>query len=125
MGWLSPIVIVAKILLQYLWLLKLDWDDSLPDNLCQHWRNWCSQHGHLNAIQLPRWSFYSPQAQLIEIHGVSDASKDTYAAVACLRVVQDSQLHVSFQLAKTRVAHLKTLSIPRQILHQSTAVFLQ
>lgn len=30
MGWISPVTITVKILLQKLWLRKLDWDDVLP-----------------------------------------------------------------------------------------------
>ena len=33
MGWLSFIVISVKILLQSLWLLKVGWDDALPDHI--------------------------------------------------------------------------------------------
>lgn len=37
LGWLSPVTIVAKILLQNLWLSKLDWDTPLPNELASSW----------------------------------------------------------------------------------------
>lgn len=30
MGWIAPIIISAKVFMQSLWLLKCDWDDTLP-----------------------------------------------------------------------------------------------
>ena len=33
MGWLAPVTIVGKILLQKLWLQKQDWDHALPSDL--------------------------------------------------------------------------------------------
>ncbi|XP_036320401.1 uncharacterized protein LOC118734827 [Rhagoletis pomonella] len=33
LGLLTPIIVIAKIILQEIWLLKLDWDESLPQNL--------------------------------------------------------------------------------------------
>ena len=113
MGWLSPIVISVKILLQSLWLLKVGWDDALPDHIVSLWKSWQEQSYTLSSIQLPRWSCYSPQTQVVEIHGFADASRDAYAAVIYLRVVQNSEVFVSLQIPKTHVAPIKTLSIPR------------
>lgn len=31
LGWVSPCVILAKKLVQDIWLAKIDWDDNLPD----------------------------------------------------------------------------------------------
>ena len=47
------------------------------------------------------------------MHGFADASKQAYAAVIYFRVIRNSQVFVSLLVAKTRVAPLKTLSIPR------------
>lgn len=33
LGFLSPIIITAKILMQELWTLKLNWDDPLPESI--------------------------------------------------------------------------------------------
>ncbi|XP_051157988.1 uncharacterized protein LOC127279591 [Leptopilina boulardi] len=42
-GWLSPILIVAKVIMQDLWRAKLGWDESLPDALSQRWITFKSQ----------------------------------------------------------------------------------
>ena len=47
------------------------------------------------------------------MHGFADASKQAYGAAIYLRVILGSSVEVTFQLAKTRVAPIKTLSLPR------------
>ncbi|XP_049301860.1 uncharacterized protein LOC125775373 isoform X1 [Bactrocera dorsalis] len=37
LGVLSPLVITSKIIMQELWLLKLDWDESVPQHIHQAW----------------------------------------------------------------------------------------
>ena len=40
LGWISPATIVAKILLQSLWLQKLTWDEPLPNDVSEKWTRW-------------------------------------------------------------------------------------
>ncbi|XP_014215747.1 uncharacterized protein LOC106644640 [Copidosoma floridanum] len=112
LGWFSLVIIVPKMLLQSLWLLKISWDTPLPDSVVEPWVRWLSEIPQLNQVRIPRWNFYSPSIRL-EIHGFADASKSAYAAVVYTRVVVENVVHVSLQIAKTRVAPLKVLSIPR------------
>ena len=50
----------------------------------------------------------------IEIHGFSDASEDAYSGVVYLRMTDDQDnTHISLVVAKTRIAPLKRLSVPR------------
>ena len=67
----------------------------------------------ISQIRIPRWTGFTPQNKLLEIHGFADASKFAYGAVVYLRLIKDHVVSVSLQLAKTRVAPLKILSIPR------------
>ncbi|KAL7730613.1 hypothetical protein ACLKA6_000604 [Drosophila palustris] len=39
MGWLSPIVITAKMLMQVLWKTKLKWDDHVPTDVQKSWES--------------------------------------------------------------------------------------
>ena len=49
----------------------------------------------------------------MEIHGFCDSSKELYCAVVYFRFVYNESVKVSFLAAKTKVAPLKTLTIPR------------
>ena len=40
LGWFSPSMIKAKILLQRLWERKIDWDEAVPQDLLDIWRRW-------------------------------------------------------------------------------------
>lgn len=32
-GWLAPVIISAKLIIQNLWIQKMDWDEKIPDEL--------------------------------------------------------------------------------------------
>ncbi|XP_012227904.1 uncharacterized protein [Linepithema humile] len=112
LGWAAPVVIVAKILLQELWLLRCDWDAPLPDTLLQRWSDYVAEN--LNKIRIPRWTGQHSSDLAYEIHGFADASSRAYAAVVYLRVLHSlSSFQISLLVAKTKVAPVKTVSIPR------------
>ncbi len=54
MGWFSPTIITMKILLQRLWELKLDWDESIPPNIHDTWSRWRSELPLLATKSIPR-----------------------------------------------------------------------
>lgn len=113
MGWIAPVIISAKIFMQSLWLLKCDWDDPLPDDYLKQWESWIEKLPAINSLCIPRFVEYTPETLICEIHGFADASEKAYAAALYLRVISASEVHCTLQIAKTRVAPLKTLSIPR------------
>ena len=43
MGFVCPVVMEAKKILQKLWKLKQGWDDEIPDDLQYHWNKWKSE----------------------------------------------------------------------------------
>ncbi|XP_043466289.1 uncharacterized protein LOC122501089 [Leptopilina heterotoma] len=112
-GWLAPIIIVAKVLMQDLWRNQLDWDDHLPATLTQRWLAFIDHLPLLSMIRCPRWIGTQPD-DLIELHGFGDASAIAYAAVVFLRIRKSNGTFLSRIVAsKTRVAPVKTISIPR------------
>lgn len=114
LGLISPVLIRAKIILQELWLLKIDWDDPLSPDMQQRWATFRNQLHELNQLSIPRWIGLAQSTATIEIHGFSDASLLAMAAVLYVRVC-DKNHHflVPLVCSKTRVAPLKRLTIPR------------
>ncbi|CAB0031154.1 unnamed protein product [Trichogramma brassicae] len=111
-GWISPVLITLKIFMQSLWLLTKEWDTPLPDAEIEKWRAFEVDLQELPSVTIPRWNGYMPGTH-IELHGFADASKFAYAAVLYLRLICQGQARVTLLASKTKVAPLKTLSIPR------------
>jgi len=69
---------------------------------------------YLESVRIPRWTEQHQDNSILEIHGFADASNRAYAAVMYLRVGHSSNdFRISLICAKTKVAPVKTLSIPR------------
>ena len=113
MVWLFPITVVGKVFMQNLWLTKLNWDDELTIEWQNVWRNWEAQLPFINGITIPRWNCYKPQAEVIQLHVFSDASKSAYGSAGYLRIISNSEVFVSLQSSKSKVAPLELLSIRR------------
>jgi hypothetical protein len=108
-GWISPILLLAKSFLQSLWLHPLEWDSILPRDLAATWDNLLQSLLSSPPFSIPRT--VSPHSGLLQLHGFCDASKRGYAAVLYVRSVNHGS--VSLLVAKSRVALLKLLSIPK------------
>ncbi|XP_063986879.1 uncharacterized protein LOC135167504 [Diachasmimorpha longicaudata] len=121
LGLLSPVVIRAKALLQQLWLEKLDWDEELPVHLVQEWVRFREELAQVDQLSIPRWMGYKKDSR-VEIHGFSDASLLAMSAVVYLKVTSEDGVSISLAVAKTKVAPLKKLTIPR--LELNAAVIL-
>lgn len=113
LGLLAPTVIISKILLQKLWLSKLDWDTPVPSDIADTWNNFIATLNNLNELKIPR-HVMSDYIQNKELHIFTDASQNAYGACAYTRTYNiDSPVIVKLLCAKSKVAPLKTISIPR------------
>lgn len=128
LGFLSPIIITAKILIQELWSIKLGWDDPLPKQMTEKWHQFVYNLQSLDMIAIPRWLNYKADYD-IELHGFCDASQQTIAATVYMRSNnKQGEITVRLVAAKTKVAPLKRLTIPRLELsgaHLLTKLVLQ
>ena len=112
LGWISPVIVTLKIFMQSLWLLTKEWDQELPLQQVEYWRECYASLSALSNLKIPRWIGLSSISQPCEFHCFADASKAAYAGVVYLRVLSNKP--VVFLLgSKTKVAPIKTLSIPR------------
>lgn len=113
LGWLAPIIVRAKLLVQTAWLQQLDWDAPLAGEEAVLWFGLEEELPLLEEIRLPRWFRCDDPACILELYGFSDASERAYAAVVYLRAIVDGQPSTSLIVAKTKVAPLRRVSIPR------------
>lgn len=114
LGILSPILVTAKIFIQELWELKLDWDQSLPESLHTKWIAFRSDLNILKTLQVPRHIFKGRVPETLQLHIFTDASEKAYGAAAYIRsVFKDGTIMAHLLCAKSRVAPLKRQTIPR------------
>ncbi|XP_068144195.1 uncharacterized protein [Drosophila tropicalis] len=111
-GWLAPFVIQAKVFMQELWLQELGWDDQLPSELHHRWQDFTKSYSFLDQIRIPRWVLHDPNSD-IQFHCFCDASQRAYGAAIYVRVSNDQGISCCLLAAKSRVAPVKTVSLPR------------
>ena len=112
LGWLSPIVIRTKVLLQDLWLAEINWDDQVSPELQDRWLSFTKELPEIENMSIPRW-FGSNKHSRLEIHGFSDASERAYTACIYMVAHNDDSVATNLVLGKTKIAPIKTLSMPR------------
>lgn len=113
-GLISPFVVRAKLLIQKLWQLGIDFDEEVPKECRQLWSEWCNELEHLKNLDLTRQYFPNKikKFEEIELHIFCDASIKAYGAVAYFRCAVESS--TAFVMAKTRVAPInKKVTLPR------------
>ncbi|KAM7296267.1 uncharacterized protein ISCGN_021446, partial [Ixodes scapularis] len=115
MGLLAPAIITVKILFQQLWERGVDWDETLPADLYEEWDAWCKDLTALKNIAVPRLIAldFSKDETEKALHVFCDASTRAYGAVAYLTSKEQNGKRVALIMAKSRVAPLKWLTLPR------------
>ena len=112
LGWLSPFIVSAKILIQKLWIIKTDWDSILPENIAKAFQNFQNQLQDLENIKIPRW--LQNNIGKITLFGFCDASESACAAAVYWHSIdQNGQVNSNLVASKTKVAPLKRLSLAR------------
>lgn len=113
LGLIGPTTIKAKIILQRLWLSKLDWDESVPLVIHTMWTQYVGHLKSLQLIQIPRL-VKTTNPDKIELHGFCDASEAAYGACSYVRSITPNGTWTSRLLcAKSKVAPIKNVSLPR------------
>jgi hypothetical protein len=115
LGLVSPLILTAKIILQQLCKLGLGWDVPVEGELLQRWLNWEDAVVGLGEIKfnrcmLPLGSSKSGSRQL---HIFADASEVGYGVAAYIRYESHGVIESNLLMAKSRVAPLKVVTIPR------------
>nr|CAI5822931.1 unnamed protein product [Callosobruchus analis] len=110
LGLLSACTVLAKITLQQLWLIKLSWDELVPDNVLM---NWCKIRYNLSSL-----NSYASAAMLFVKILPSPRCMVSVMPVNQLMVVvytknQQLDAFINLLCAKTKVAPIKSLTIPK------------
>ena len=119
LGFLAPLILAAKLLLQDLCRRKYDWDDRLSEEDVKVWKRWSEGLRNLSAVSVPRCLIRSDMGEFdtlfqTQLHHFADASSVAYSTVSYLRVIaSNGTIFCNFLMGKSRLAPLKTVSIPR------------
>lgn len=111
MGFLQPLIITAKLLLQDLVKEGLTWNQEVSERSRKRWLEVRESFSDLSFVKVGRW-MAPAEDERIELHGFADASGAAYGAVLYLKFGKTNP-RIYFVLAKSRVAPLKITSIPR------------
>ena len=116
LGFISPVILVGKQILQQTCGNDIGWDDPIPDELHMRWELWKKNLQELAKVQIRRCITPNDfgRVEVCEFHHFSDASSVGYGQCSYLRLVDDTgQVHCSLIMGKSRVAPRKALTIPR------------
>lgn len=98
--------------MQKLWVKGVCCDEPLREPIVNTWHNLRDDIYKIDHITIKRWTGYNNES--LELHGFCDASTLAYAAAVYTRIKQPNGQYVTTLLtAKTRVAPLKQISVPR------------
>ncbi|XP_062713555.1 uncharacterized protein LOC134290427 [Aedes albopictus] len=114
LGFIAHLLMFLKVLLQEIWRTPVGWDDPIEDVQFHKWLTWLALFPSMGVVEIPRCyrSLTSVEAYA-EMHTFVDASESGFAAVVYLRYEEKEVIECALVGAKTRVAPLKFLSIPR------------
>ena len=110
LGITSPVSVRAKLFMQKLWQLHVEWDEPLETSIKDEWITILRDIRQLSTLTLARRFFktnFNPSN--ITLHVFADASTHAYGAVAFFASDSD----ITFVMAKNRVAPLKKLTLPK------------
>lgn len=107
-GYVTPVLVVAKILMQDIWKIELlGWDMLVPYEIKRRWIEFRQDLIKLSAFRIPRWLGTSKDCQL-QLHGFGDAANNAYGAVIYARVTNLKGEVRSILLAgKSKVTSIK------------------
>ncbi|XP_055306522.1 uncharacterized protein LOC129570826, partial [Sitodiplosis mosellana] len=112
-GYITPITIRGKILIQDLWKEKVSWDEELNEKFVDRWREFWKDIKCIESFRIDRWLSTGKEIR-IQIHGFSDSSEQAYGANVYVRVESiNKKVVCNLLTTKSRVAPVKTVALPR------------
>jgi len=97
LGWVTPIVLLAKSIMKQLWLTVVGWDDVPNEKICCQWLKFVEELPLLQTLNIPSFALTIDWKQ-VELHAFCDASTLDYSAVLFLRSEDEGVLCVCGRL---------------------------
>ncbi|XP_058836884.1 uncharacterized protein LOC131693240 [Topomyia yanbarensis] len=116
MGFIGPLTVRGKMLIQDLWRTGCDWDSKIDKESHDKWRRWINMMRNIGSFKLPRSYFGNAKSNEIddlELHIFADASEKAYGCVAYFRAIVRDEVRCALVMSRSKVAPLKQTSIPR------------
>jgi hypothetical protein len=123
LGLASPFILKARKVVQDLCRKGLGWDEPLPSEQAQEWDEWVNDLPNMEKVLITRCvkpiSF--GKCVNIQLHHFADASQIAYGTASYIRMVNDKgDVHTQLIMAKSRLAPLRQMTIPRLELTAAT-----
>jgi len=113
-GCTCPVSLCPKLLLQQCWALKGEWDHEVSDDVKNCFLRWLQERPLLQEFKIPRWlKGMSERVVSCSLYTFCDANKVAYAAAVFACYECSTCVQVKLIQAKTRVAPVKAITIPR------------
>ena len=116
LDFVAPFTLSAKMILHELCKKKLGWDERIDGEELKRWKDWLADLPKLSEVAVSRC--FKPlgfgDVVQVQLHQFSDASQGAYGTASYLRLVDvHDNIHCSFVIGKSRLAPLRSITIPR------------
>lgn len=99
-GYLSPVTVLAKLIIQKCWVADCSWDGKVPQDIHDEWTLFVKELPQLSQIRIPRWIGMGENLKA-ELHGFSDASSYAYGCVFYVKVTStDGSVKVNVVMSR-------------------------
>ncbi|KAJ8883390.1 hypothetical protein PR048_015233 [Dryococelus australis] len=106
-----PSTLYLKLLVQCLWEQKVDWDETLKDDVRRPLENWLQS---IPRVKERCINWFLGRQSKTSVHVFCDAGCKAYATVVFVCCEHNGKVKLELLQAKTRVAPLKDLTVPQQ-----------
>lgn len=104
-GWLTPLLVECKLLMQEIWRAGTGWDEKVPDNIEKQWEKIRDEIPLLETVKIPRWIGTSNDH--LELIGFCDASNKAIGTAVYSRVMINGTYIIRLISSKSKVVPIK------------------
>ncbi|GFY69806.1 integrase_H2C2 domain-containing protein [Trichonephila inaurata madagascariensis] len=106
LGLLQPIIIKDKMVIQKIWLLKIDWDQNLPRQEIETFQRYVDELHQLKDLKIPL-RILLKDSVAVQLIGFADTSAQAYGACLYVKSETANETQIRLLCSKTRVVPLK------------------